>query len=63
MAEDEQCRVIVECQAPDNLPLGVIRSWISQMAFGVDLESRQKVVLASRDLTIGHDDHGFILGE
>ena len=63
MAEDEQRRVIVEGQAPDDLPLGVIRSWLAQMAFRVDLESRQMVVLAPGGLTIGRDDHAFIVRE
>jgi len=33
------------------------------MAFRVDLESRQIVILAPRDLTIGRDDHAFIVRE
>jgi hypothetical protein len=31
VVEDEQRRVTVEGQAPDDLALGVIRSWIGQM--------------------------------
>ena len=49
--------------APDGLPIGVIRSWLDQMSFRVDLESRQIVVLVFRGLTIGRDDHAFIVRE
>ena len=63
MAENEQRRILVEGQATNDLPLGVIRRWTGQLAFRVDLESRQIVVLAPVDLTIGRDDHAFIVRE
>jgi hypothetical protein len=44
-------------------PLVSLRSYLGQTAFGVNLESRQIVVLVSLGLTIGRDDHAFIVRE